>query len=83
VGYHNALQILSTGPELQKKMQDLGITETSTFAQWLKEEKTYLQNLMCEPLKETFEMEYLQHLKSLWDIRLSSCAQAQIDTSTE
>lgn len=47
-------------------MTDLGIADTSVFATWLQEERTYLEGLKKEPAEETMQMDYYQKLVNLW-----------------
>ncbi|KAG1765824.1 hypothetical protein EV702DRAFT_1182405 [Suillus placidus] len=67
--YHNykqALDIICDSQiTLPKLMQDINVTEESTFDEWLKEEKVYLQGLCTEPELETLQMEYWQKLVNL------------------
>jgi hypothetical protein len=46
-------------------MLDLNITDEKVFADWLEEEKVYLQGLRTEPQEETLQMEYWQKLVNL------------------
>ena len=64
--YKQALDILSNGKHvLPGLMQDLGVTDVVTFEMWLKEEKSYLKGLQCEPEEEMVIMEYWQRLVKL------------------
>lgn len=63
--YRQALEILGTEPTLRQQMVKEGITDPSTFATWLQEEKAYLKGLSVEPVEETQQMEYYQKLVNL------------------
>ncbi|KAG6809956.1 hypothetical protein H0H92_013921 [Tricholoma furcatifolium] len=65
--YRQALDLLSGLPALQKAMEGQGIAGPEVFAEWLQEEKAYLQSLSKEPEEETLEMDYYQRLVSLRD----------------
>lgn len=61
--YKQALEILKDCPQnLSDSMKELGVTHTEAFAEWLAEEKAYLQGLKKEPDVETLQMEYWQKL---------------------
>lgn len=65
--YKQALGIIESLPKLLAcTMQDLGITDTGVFDEWLREEKEYLLGLRKEPEIETLQMEYYQKLVNLW-----------------
>ncbi|KAG1738866.1 uncharacterized protein EDB91DRAFT_1237653 [Suillus paluster] len=78
--YHNYKQALDIICDSQitllKLMQDINITEESTFDEWLKEEKVYLQGLCTEPELETLQMEYWQKLVNL------SASKNELDTAS-
>ncbi|KAG2149247.1 hypothetical protein DEU56DRAFT_729669 [Suillus clintonianus] len=78
--YHNykqALDIICDSQiTLPKLMQDINVTEESTFDEWLKEEKVYLQGLCTEPELETLQMEYWQKLVNL------SASKNELDTAS-
>ncbi|KAG0694016.1 hypothetical protein DFH29DRAFT_1037153 [Suillus ampliporus] len=78
--YHNykqALDIICDSQiTLPKLMQDINVTEESTFDEWLKEEKVYLQGLCTEPELETLQMEYWQKLVNL------STSKNELDTAS-
>ena len=64
--YSQALDILMSEPmALSHTMQELGLTSTTTFDDWLAEECAYLKALTKEPLVETLQMEYYQKLVNL------------------
>ncbi|KAJ3552822.1 hypothetical protein NP233_g12786 [Leucocoprinus birnbaumii] len=60
--YKQALRIIQGATSLELGMEVKGITNTDNFAQWLDEERLYLQGLSQEPIHETVEMDYLQQL---------------------
>ena len=69
--YKQALDIIADGERiLPGLMQDLNITDGTTFKVWLREEKYYLEGLQREPEEETHMMEYWQRLvklnESMW-----------------
>ncbi|KAG2337267.1 hypothetical protein BDR05DRAFT_978578 [Suillus weaverae] len=78
--YHNYKQALDiicdSRITLPKLMQDINVTEESTFDEWLKEEKVYLQGLCTEPKLETLQMEYWQKLVNL------SASKNELDTAS-
>ncbi|KAG1734417.1 uncharacterized protein EDB91DRAFT_1238427 [Suillus paluster] len=78
--YHNYKQALNIICDSQitllKLMQDINVTEESTFDEWLKEEKVYLQGLCTEPELETLQMEYWQKLVNL------SASKNELDTAS-
>ncbi|KAG1724205.1 uncharacterized protein EDB91DRAFT_1239991 [Suillus paluster] len=78
--YHNYKQALNiicdSQITLPKLMQDINVTEESTFNEWLKEEKVYLQGLCTEPELKTLQMEYWQKLVNL------SASKNELDTAS-
>ncbi|KAG0694180.1 hypothetical protein DFH29DRAFT_1083929 [Suillus ampliporus] len=78
--YHNYKQALDIICDSQimlpKLMQDINVTEESTFDEWLKEEKVYLQGLCTKPELETLQMEYWQKLVNL------STSKNELDTAS-
>ena len=64
--YKQALDIITDGESiLPDLMKDLNIMDVGTFELWLREEKSYLEGLQCEPQEETLTMEYWQRLVKL------------------
>ncbi|KAJ3717531.1 hypothetical protein C8R42DRAFT_587087, partial [Lentinula raphanica] len=61
--YKQALEIQQSAPALAHTMNDLGISSTDVFSQWLKQEQEYLQGLKKEPPEETLQMEYFRKLE--------------------
>ncbi|KAF6745727.1 hypothetical protein DFP72DRAFT_1090863, partial [Ephemerocybe angulata] len=60
--YKQGLEILEGQDELARLMQENKIASVDVFSAWLEEERTYLTGLTHEPVKETMEMDYYQHL---------------------
>jgi hypothetical protein len=65
--YHQALRILAEEAPVERLMAELGVEDSSTFEQWLREEEKYLQLLKREPLKETLQIDYVKKLVELRD----------------
>lgn len=63
--YHQALCIIDSKDELEKKMKERGIMDHCTFEQWLEKEWQYLKGLSQEPIEEMMAMEYYQALVDL------------------
>jgi hypothetical protein len=63
--YKQALCIIAGEPLLVESMWANGITSPDIFTEWLEEEHSYLQGLSKEPIQETLEMEYYEHLVEL------------------
>ena len=64
--YKQALDIITDGEcILPGLMKDLNIMDVGTFELWLREEKSYLEGLQCEPQEEMLTMEYWQRLVKL------------------
>ena len=64
--YKQALDLIANGEHiLPGLMKDLNITDVVTFKLWLREEKSYLEGLQCEPQEEMLTMEYWQRLVKL------------------
>ncbi|KAJ3746941.1 hypothetical protein EV360DRAFT_76388, partial [Lentinula raphanica] len=61
--YKQAIEIQQSASALAHTMNDLGITSTEVFPQWLKQEREYLQSLKKEPPEETLQMEYFRKLE--------------------
>jgi len=71
--YKQALDLLSNGRmSLERLMHELGVSDPVTFKLWLDEERVYLKSLLCEPAKETLQMEYWQWLINLTGSRYVS-----------
>ncbi|KAF9001333.1 hypothetical protein BDQ17DRAFT_1391088 [Cyathus striatus] len=60
--YRQALEIISSEPDLKKAMLEQGIDSPEVFDSWLNEEQQYLLRLSKEPIQETLEMDYYQKL---------------------
>lgn len=64
--YKQALHVLHEGrTKLAQLKLELGLTDDSVFATWLREEKEYLQSRAKEPEEETLQMEYWKKLVDL------------------
>ncbi|KAJ3572909.1 hypothetical protein NP233_g2769 [Leucocoprinus birnbaumii] len=63
--YSKALKILAAESSIGPRMAKLGIRGAETFAEWLVEERSYLESLLREPPHETAEMKYFKCLESL------------------
>ena len=64
--YKQALDLITNGEHiLLGFMKDLNVTDIVTFELWLREEKSYLKGLQCEPQEEMLMMEYWQRLVKL------------------
>ena len=61
------MEILRSEPMLHSAMQAQGISDTSVFTDWLKEERQYLEQLKQELVQDTLEMEYYQCLAVLYE----------------
>ena len=63
--YRQALKIKRTLPALRMWMRENGIADVCCFEQWLSEEREWLSIWAGEPVVETLQMEYYQHLVNL------------------
>ena len=66
---HQALSIISDKRPVQLLMSELGVNDSSTFKDWLEEEKAYLCSLIQDPLEETLQMDYVSKLLNLEKIK--------------
>lgn len=63
--YKQAMDIIAAAPSLVQTMESLGISSTSDFPQFLKEEREYLLSRKKVPEEETLQMEYYRKLGDL------------------
>jgi hypothetical protein len=65
--YRQALDLLKTEPTLRSTMKAQGISDVTVFADWLREEREYLEGLNQEPVQDTLDMEYYQRLTVFYE----------------